>query len=117
VAVLRASGDPEKLAHQPLKLSRQLEYVGRLYPTNRSRAAILDWSYRPDLSHLDETLLHQAPGRQRPVGALGRPSWFAAAQAELLAECNINPVRLRQSGCLALDCLLVLREPIERNSA
>jgi acyl-CoA synthetase (NDP forming) len=59
---------------------------------------------------IDETLLRAAPGRAALVHALVRLSWFAADLADLVAECDLNPVRLYPDGLLALDALIVLGE-------
>jgi acyl-CoA synthetase (NDP forming) len=56
---------------------------------------------------IDETLLRAAPGRGALIDALVRLGWFAADLADLLAECDLNPVRLYPDGPLALDALLV----------
>src|SRR5207248_2427203 len=49
-----------------------------------------------------------AAGRAALVHALVRLSWFAADLADLVAECDLNPVRLYPDGLLALDALIVL---------
>jgi acetyltransferase len=73
--------------------------AGRLAPLAESDAAEL----------IDETLLRAAPGRAALTDALVRLSWFAADQADLVAECDLNPVRLYPDGALTLDALLVLQ--------
>jgi acyl-CoA synthetase (NDP forming) len=60
---------------------------------------------------IDETFLRAAPGRTALVDALVRLGWFAADLADLVAECDLNPVRLYPDGLLALDALIVLGEP------
>jgi hypothetical protein len=59
---------------------------------------------------IDETLLRAAPGHAVLVDALVRLSWFAADLVDLVAECDLNPVRLYPDGLLALDALIVLGE-------
>jgi hypothetical protein len=70
------------------------------------RLAPFDAADAADL--VDETLLRAAPGRAALVDALVRLSWFAADLADLVVECDLNPVRLYSDGLLALDALLVL---------
>jgi acyl-CoA synthetase (NDP forming) len=72
--------------------------AGRLAPLADADAADL----------IAETLLRAAPARAALVAALVRLSWFAADLADLVAECDLNPVRLYPDGLLALDALLVL---------
>src|SRR5581483_5621639 len=57
---------------------------------------------------VDETPLRAAPSRAALVDALVRLSWFAHDLADLVAECDLNPVRLYPDGLLALDALVVL---------
>jgi ATP-grasp domain len=75
--------------------------AGRLAPLSEADAAEL----------IAETLLRAAPNRAGLVDALVRLSWFAADHADLLAEGDLNPVRLYPDGLLALDALLVLKPP------
>jgi acetate---CoA ligase (ADP-forming) len=57
---------------------------------------------------IDATLLRSVAGRVALVDALVRLSWFAADCADLVGECDLNPVRLYPDGLLALDALMVL---------
>lgn len=43
IAILGASGEPDKLAHRPLQYLRRLGYGGAVYPVNPRRAEILGW--------------------------------------------------------------------------
>jgi acetyltransferase len=58
---------------------------------------------------IDETPLRAAPGRAALVEAIVRLGWFAADFADLVVECDLNPVRVYPDRVLALDALLVLR--------
>lgn len=60
---------------------------------------------------LAETPLRTLPGQQPLTEALLRLGWFAADLADLVVECDLNPVRLYDDRVLALDALLVLRGP------
>jgi acetyltransferase len=79
----------------------------RLAPLRRSDAADL----------LAETPLRTSPGQQPLTEAILRLGWFAADLADLVVECDLNPVRLCEDRVLALDALIVLRGEPEAPSA
>jgi acetate---CoA ligase (ADP-forming) len=60
---------------------------------------------------IEETPLRAAPSRSALVEAIVRLGWFAADFADLVSECDLNPVRIYSDGLLALDALIVLRKP------
>jgi acyl-CoA synthetase (NDP forming) len=57
---------------------------------------------------IDETPLRALPGRAKLAEAIVRLSWFASDLADLVSECDLNPVRLYPDRALALDALIVL---------
>jgi hypothetical protein len=58
---------------------------------------------------IQETPLASHVDRDSLTNALIRLSWFAADCADLVTECDLNPVRCAGAGLQALDALIVLR--------
>jgi acetate---CoA ligase (ADP-forming) len=57
---------------------------------------------------IDETPLRRIPGRAALLAAALRLSQFAVDMEDLVAECDLNPIRLYADRALALDALIVL---------
>ena len=75
------------------------QVAARLAPLRAADAAEL----------IDETPLQGLPGQPALLEALQRLAWFAADFEDLVAECDLNPVRLYPDRVLALDALVVLK--------
>src|SRR5688572_22879081 len=59
---------------------------------------------------IEETPLRRLPGRAAILAAALRLSQFAVDTEGLVAECDLNPIRLYADRVLALDALIVLHE-------
>jgi acyl-CoA synthetase (NDP forming) len=59
---------------------------------------------------IDETPLRGAPRRTPLAEAIIRLGWFAADFADLVSECDLNPIRILPDRILALDALIVLSD-------
>jgi acetyltransferase len=85
--------------------------LGGIYAEALAQVAVRLAPLRPrDADELiDETPLRALPGREHLRQAILRLGQLAADCADLIAECDLNPVRLYPDGVLALDGLIVLR--------
>jgi acetyltransferase len=99
------------IAEDPQLGAQVLAGLGGVYAEALAQVAVRLAPLRPadaaDL--LAETPLRTLPGRHPLREALLRLGWFAADLADLVVECDLNPVRLYEDRVLALDALIVLR--------
>lgn len=55
IAVVGASGDPEKLSHRPVRYLREHGYAGDVYPVNPNADSVAGFECYPDVPSLPET--------------------------------------------------------------
>jgi acetyltransferase len=98
------------IAHDPQFGPEVLLGLGGIYAETLSQVAVRLAPLRPaDAEELiDETPLRATSGRAALADALIRLGWFAADQADLVAECDLNPIRIYAHRVLAVDALIIL---------